>query len=586
MDFSADLFTLPTIGGAVPYTLMTIEEVKAYDTKEDMLRMPVILTIPVVNTNEVNTDSKNEYDDVIGRPESLEDIPPDRKVLALNGPAILNVLDDPNTSNYLGYKLFRINESTPVNSLKDILPEQIIFIVFFNTLFFIGKVFGGITQTLDDSFQERFTAVAPALQQGAGDKDRKIYGFSDLTLKDYFDELEQSHNKERKIGYEKFREILVSADPQRVLRYFARGLPSIQSNASTIASRNTAAQMEGIGNNNNATTVIDGEEAAEGARVNLYAESVKGSRKTGASGAAGSGAAASGAAGSGAAASGAADASGAAASGAADASGAGTGRGSGTWQARLGKSTGRNISRKNRKGQPLLAGNYVEFVKKGDRSKKILRGRISDTQDGKGIDDVKIRRLQASSITKYLHNAPYIATIDSIEKMEPHLPQPARFGTSVVHEVSKHTEQLKAMTQTKDELEQARAEAKAERRRMPRTQKEAQSAAESVATDVAIDELQERLSGRARLIGRTNANDRHLKVGDYVEFSPKKGSDGKNRPDNAPKLRGRILEQAFEQEDFVKIVELKDGSLTDLKSDYVYTVDKPRVTKIIPQPTA
>lgn len=172
--------------------------------------------------------------------------------------------------------------------------------------------------------------------------------------------------------------------------------------------------------------------------------------------------------------------------------------------------------------------------------------------------------------------------------MEPRLAPPLRFGTSAIREVNDRSVYTKAMSQTTEERIYAKSEAKREGVKKLATTEEAQSLAKNVAMEVKLDELQDKLltKGRPRSTTRKNVNDNPLFVGDYVEFSPAKDSLGQPRPENAPKLSGRILEQAFEQEDFVKIVELKDGSLTDLKSDYVYTVDKPRVTKIIPQPTA
>jgi hypothetical protein len=289
MDFSADLFTLPTIGGADSYTFMTIDEAKAYKDQAALLRMPVIIAPSTTATPTKDTPTKDtpksiaetHGDCIVDKSEvkdkgttsevsNLEDIKEGHGIIALNGSAIANILDEratyekdsPEHISTLRETLFIVPEIPSISGIKDVLPEQIVFILFFHTLFFVGKVFGGLTETLDSSFKERYDAVAPALQQEADKPEdvRKIYNFPLRILKGYFEELKKKYmgkgtkstgsagtgsaagasgggdDDTDELTFEKFRGILVSGDPRAVLRFFGKGK---NNNSFSISSKDT-----------------------------------------------------------------------------------------------------------------------------------------------------------------------------------------------------------------------------------------------------------------------------------------------------------------------------------------------------------
>ena len=246
MDFSADLFILPIHGGATPYKILTDKVIKSKDDL-DTFHTAVILVKDEAKADTIDTVSELD-EDVTG-------------ILALNGPATQALLDELDTQHPVLPYIFENKDK--ITDLKGILPEQIVFMIFFGQLFFSGHVSGGITTPIAGTFKDKYMEAVAGLEK-KGTDNRKVFDVDNSEFETYFNTLQGKYiDESRRISFSDFRNILISG-PDYVLKYFAKGELALDTNASTLKSRSTNFGMRGLplpNNSNNGSSV--GEEINE-----------------------------------------------------------------------------------------------------------------------------------------------------------------------------------------------------------------------------------------------------------------------------------------------------------------------------------
>jgi hypothetical protein len=596
---------------------MTIDEAKAHTDQAALLRMPVIIAPSTTATPTKDTPksiAETHGDCIVDKSEvkdkgttsevsNLEDIKEGHGIIALNGSAIANILDEratyekdsPEHISTLRETLFIVPEIPSISGIKDVLPEQIVFILFFHTLFFVGKVFGGLTETLDSSFKERYDAVAPALQQEADKAEdvRKIYNFPLRILKGYFEELKKKYmgkgtkgtgsagasgggdDDTDELTFEKFRGILVSGDPRAVLRFFGKGK---NNNSFSISSKATGegfvpndddeedeededgdddggdgdgGDIDGDGdgdggdgdggNGGNGDGDGDRDTITKSTKKRLFEAARKKSLVNGAS----------------------------IKSKetrmklekalrtklAEEAKMKETGDEKsvpkpilkGRWPDILRSKTGTPVDRRNKTRKNLKVGNYVQFpfvergiITKGD-------GLITHEQAGApSTNEVMIRRFK---------------------KGEPKLWEQAAAVKVKTADVEKKDVETDWVPPKKAVIRK-RVAVRTISGRSPKDK-----------TNIAVAKINGKRKRRLR--ARKNTNGNILAVGDYVEFFTKKDHKGNDWSGTAPKLRGIVVQEVFVT-DKVEIQELEDGSLDKYKVGHLYYVSAAQVEKIDP----
>jgi hypothetical protein len=568
---------------------MTIDEAKAHTDQAALLRMSVIIAPSTTATTSKDTPTKDtptsiaetHGDCIVDKSEekdkgttsevsNLEDIKEGRGIIALNGSAIANILDEratyekgsPEHISTLRETLFIVPEIPSISGINDVLPEQIVFILFFHTLFFVGKVFGGLTETLDSSFKERFEAVAPALQQEADKAEdvRKIYNFPLKILKGYFEELKKKYMDKGTKGtgstgsagsagaasggggdeltFEKFRGMLVTGDPRAVLRFFGKGK---NNNSFSISSKATG---EGFVPNDDDEELEEDEEDEEDDETNEDDEEEiietgsdkdlmtkkgilkpsRGIRKE-------------------------------AEKKAKEPMNSNDDKNSEPevvpsakrkWQVILDERAGQRVYRENKSGNPLKVRNYVQFMNTTKKGKP-------EKRDGFVTYDQTKARLKTQVMIRPFHKG-----------------RPELSGAAAIRAATDNIEKkdLKA-----DWVSLA---TKGVRIKESRSLKK---------PDPALIKT----GRRTRKLDRYNKNKKQLSTGDYVEFDTIKDNKGKPWPDGGTKrIRGLVVrENTNGRKQQVYIQKLKDGSLDiDTEHPEVYLKVANEVEKIDPPRTA
>ena len=242
MDFSADLFTLPIHGGATPYKIFTDKVIKSKDDL-DTFHTAIILVKDEAKTDTIDSVSALD-EDVTG-------------ILALNGPATEALLEELDTQHPILPYIF--DNKDKITDLEGILPEQIVFMIFFGQLFFSGHVSGGITTPIAGTFKDKYMEAVAGLEK-KGTDERKVFDVDNSEFETYFNTLQGKYiDESRHISFSDFRNILISG-PDYVLKYFAKGELALDTNASTLKTRSTEFGMRGLplpNNSNNGSSVAE-----------------------------------------------------------------------------------------------------------------------------------------------------------------------------------------------------------------------------------------------------------------------------------------------------------------------------------------
>jgi hypothetical protein len=139
MNFSDDLFVLsPTSGGGpTDFTLVTMKDFKTSGL--DIYTKSIILVDDSVDVKVADIHSV--------------DI---NKVLAVNGPSVIQILTDLPLTHPLNELVFK-NDKKLVKA--DVVPEQVVFIALFNQLFFIGVANDILSVSFTASFKDKFEGL-------------------------------------------------------------------------------------------------------------------------------------------------------------------------------------------------------------------------------------------------------------------------------------------------------------------------------------------------------------------------------------------------------------------------------------------
>lgn len=211
MDFSDDLFLLPITegGGEGDFSVLPLKDYTA--AKPDVVKKAIILVDETV-------DKSAEIDKVTGITVDPTSI------LAINGPAVDKILTELPATHKLVQMVFK--NDTNIKSIDGVVPQQIVFLLMFHQLFFLGTADGSIKIPFSSSFKDKFNAVLSVYEKPEFDTYKE-------KLSAYFTTVQNEHVKasDDRISYDTFRGTLIGGI-RRVVAYIQSGV--VDTNANTV----------------------------------------------------------------------------------------------------------------------------------------------------------------------------------------------------------------------------------------------------------------------------------------------------------------------------------------------------------------
>jgi hypothetical protein len=206
MNFSDDLFVLsPTSGGGpTDFTLVTAKDLKPIEL--DIYAKNFILVDDSVDVNvaDIHTVDIN-------------------KVLAINGPAVIQILTDLPSTHPLNELVFK-NEKKLVKA--DVVPEQIVFIAFFNQLFLFGIANDILSVDFTASFKDKFEGLKKVYEDHVVKTKKGKYFDEDANMTKYVADLQNLIKVKSVLPYDDFKAAIVGSGIYAVMQYIQNGLLS------------------------------------------------------------------------------------------------------------------------------------------------------------------------------------------------------------------------------------------------------------------------------------------------------------------------------------------------------------------------
>jgi hypothetical protein len=203
MNFSDDLFVLPpTSGGATTdFKLLTATTLKT--SALDIYAEPIILVDDSVDvkTTDIHTVDIN-------------------KVLAVNGPAIIQILTDLPSTHPLNELVFKNDKKLIKN---DVVPEQVVFIALFNQLFFLGVANDILSVSFTASFKDKFEGLKLVYEDHVVKTKKGKYFDEDAKLTLYVANLQNLLKVKSVLPYAEFKAAIVGSGIYSIMQYIQNG---------------------------------------------------------------------------------------------------------------------------------------------------------------------------------------------------------------------------------------------------------------------------------------------------------------------------------------------------------------------------
>jgi hypothetical protein len=213
MDFSDDLFMLPMTmsmgGGPEDFTVLLMKDYAS--VKPDLFKKAFILVEDTVIS-----------DTTITSVSEIKISPKD--ILALNGPAVEKILRELPKTHPLVKMVY--TQPPDIKTIDEIVPQQVVFLSFFNQLFFLGTADKQIKVPFSGSFKDKFNEVRGFYE------DKSVDSYKD-DLPSYFEKIQKDYvDSSKHQKYDDFRGTLI-AGIRGVVGYVQKGV--IDTNANTVA---------------------------------------------------------------------------------------------------------------------------------------------------------------------------------------------------------------------------------------------------------------------------------------------------------------------------------------------------------------